>query len=236
MKVIPAVDIRGGKCVQLVGGKPGTERIELADALGAARRWQDEGAQMVHLIDLDAALGAGDNEHLIEKIVGGLAVPVQVGGGVRTEEKVSRLFEIGCERVVLGTRAIEDREFLSGVSEAYTDGVVVALDAAGGQVVVRGWQEGSGKDPLLLAKDLERLPIYGFLYTNVEVEGRMEGVDPGPVKALIGLTNKPVIVSGGVTTMQDLEMLRTIGADAAVVGMAIYTGRIDFKRAAREFR
>jgi len=236
MKVIPAVDIKGGKCVQLVGGRPGSERIQLDDPLGVARRWQDEGAQTVHLIDLDAALGSGDNEQLIEKIVGALAVPVQVGGGVRTEEKVSRLFEIGCERVILGTRAVEDRQFLTGVAGKYGDGIVVALDAVRNQVLVRGWQEGSGKDPVMLAKELERLPIFGFLYTNVEVEGRLEGIDLAPVKGLIGLSSKPVMVSGGVTTTSDLEALRKAGAYAAVVGMAIYTGRIDFKQAAREFR
>jgi phosphoribosylformimino-5-aminoimidazole carboxamide ribotide isomerase len=236
MKVIPAVDIKGGKCVQLVGGRPGSERIQLDDPLGAARRWQDEGAQTVHLIDLDAALGSGDNERLIEKIVGGLAVPVQVGGGVRTEEKVSRLFEIGCERVILGTRAVEDREFLSEVAGKYGDGIVVALDAVGNQVLVRGWQEGSGKDPFMLVKELERLPLFGFLYTNVEVEGRLEGIDLAPVKGLIGLSSKPVMVSGGITTVNDLDALRKAGAYAAVVGMAIYTGRIDFKHAAREFR
>ncbi len=236
MQVIPAVDIKGGKCVQLVGGKPGTEQVQIDNPLKVAFRWQEEGAEMIHIIDLDSALGAGDNESLIEKIVAGLAVPVQVGGGIRTDEKVRRLFEIGCERVILGTRAIQDRPFVERVSEEYGDGIVVALDASANQVLIRGWQENSGKDLLLTAKDLERLPIFGFLYTNVEVEGRLQGIDPAPIKGLMGITGKPVIVSGGITTREDLAALRQMGAYGAVLGMAIYTGRIDFRRAVRDFR
>jgi phosphoribosylformimino-5-aminoimidazole carboxamide ribotide isomerase len=235
MNILPAVDIKSGKCVQLVGGKPGTEQVSIDDVVGAARRWQDEGADMIHIIDLDSALGTGDNEILIEKIAGDLDVPVQVGGGVRTQEKVERLFEIGCERVIVGTRAIQDRPFVEAIAEQYADGIVVALDSVADHVMIKGWQESSGKEILSVAKDLEPLPIWGFLYTNVEVEGKLQGIDPRPIKALIEMTSKPVIVSGGVTTMDDLKLLRGMGANSAVVGMAIYTGNLNFARAVREF-
>lgn len=236
MKVLPAVDVKGGKCVQLVGGRPGTEKVTIDDVVGVARRWQGDGAEMIHIIDLDSALGTGNNETLIEMIVGDLSVPVQVGGGVRTEEKVQRLFEIGCERVIVGTRAIQDRPFAERLADEYGDGIVVALDAVSDQVLIKGWQEGSGREVFSVAKDLETLPIWGFLYTDVEVEGRLQGIAPGPIKSLINMTTKPVIVSGGITTMADLELLRTIGAHSVVVGMAIYTGRMDYSMAAREFR
>ncbi|MGQ9586850.1 MAG: 1-(5-phosphoribosyl)-5-[(5-phosphoribosylamino)methylideneamino]imidazole-4-carboxamide isomerase [Thermoplasmata archaeon] len=236
MMVIPAIDVKGGKCVQLVGGKPGTEKIEIADVLGVAMRWQDEGAEMLHVIDLDSALGTGNNEHLIEKIAAGVDVPVQVGGGIRTAEQVQRLFDIGCERVILGTRAIQDRSFVEQVATRYPDAVVVAVDSVGHEVLIKGWQEGSGKDLLAVAKDLELLPIFGYLYTNVEVEGRMRGIDPIPIQALINETKKPVIVSGGITDLGDLDALQRMGAHSAVVGMALYTGKVDFKMAARMYR
>ena len=235
MKVIPAVDVRGGKVVQLVGGKPGTERFTIDDATAMARRWQDEGAEMIHIIDLDSAMGIGNNEALIENIIGALSIPVQVGGGIRTAEKVHRLFEIGCERVILGTRAIQERSFVEDLSRQYPDGIVVALDSAADKVLIKGWQESSGKDILSVAKEFEELPIWGFLFTNVEVEGRLEGINPVRIERFIGATSKPVIVSGGITTRADLETLQAMGVDSVVVGMAIYTGRINFKRAAREF-
>jgi phosphoribosylformimino-5-aminoimidazole carboxamide ribotide isomerase len=236
LKVIPAIDVKGGKCVQLVGGRPGTEKVEIGDVLGVARRWQNEGAEMIHMIDLDSALGTGNNEKQIETIAASLSVPVQAGGGIRNEEKVQRLFDIGCERVILGTRAIQDRPFVLKMAEEYPDGIVVAIDSVADEVVIKGWQEGSGRSLLAVVKDLEALPIFGFLYTNVEVEGQLKGIDPIPIRALINATKKPLIVSGGVTTMGDLDLLQRIGAHSAVVGMAIYTGRIDLKKAVREFR
>jgi phosphoribosylformimino-5-aminoimidazole carboxamide ribotide isomerase len=236
VKVIPAIDVKGGKCVQLVGGKPGTEKVMIDDVMGVAKRWQSEGAELLHIIDLDSALGTGNNETLIEKIVAAISIPVQVGGGIRGEEKVQRLFDMGCERVIVGTRAIQDRPFVKKIADEYPDGIVVAIDSVANEVVIKGWQEGSGKDLLAVVKDLEILPIFGFLYTNVDVEGQLKGIDPIPIQALVNNTKKPLIVSGGVTTMGDLDLLQRIGAQFAVVGMAIYTGRIDFRRAVGEFR
>lgn len=236
MKVLPAIDIKDGKCVQLVGGKPGTEKVSIEDILGVARRWQAEGAEMIHIIDLDSALGTGNNVNLIEMIAADLSIPVQVGGGIRTLEQVQRLFDIGCERVIVGTKAIQERAFVAKLAGQYPDSIVVALDSMANEILIQGWQEGSGKDLLQVATDFSDLPIFGFLYTNVEVEGRLQGIDPIPIKALKESTEKPLIASGGVTDMGDLETLRVMGTHSAVVGMAIYTGKIDFKRAVREFR
>lgn len=236
MMIIPAIDVKGGKCVQLVGGKPGTEKVVIDDVMGVARKWQDAGAEILHMIDLDSALGTGDNERLVEMVAASVSIPVQVGGGVRSVEKVQRLFDIGCERVIVGTRAIQDRKFVEEVSNEYPDGIVVAIDSVADEVLIKGWQEGSGRNLLTVARDLETLPIFGFLYTNVEVEGRLQGIDPKPIQALIRATSRPVIVSGGITDTIDLDTLRRMGAHSAVVGMAIYTGRIDFRKAVRSFR
>ena len=236
MMVMPAIDIKGGKCVQLVGGRPGTEKVEIDDALGVALRWQKLGAEMLHVIDLDWALGTGNNEILIEKLAAAIDIPVQVGGGIRTQEHVQKLFDIGCERVIMGTRAIQDRQFIEKMAQQYPDGIVVAVDSAANDVLIKGWQERSGRDVTGVVKDLESLPIFGFLHTNVEVEGRLEGIDERPIKALMRETKRPVIVSGGITTIDDLRTIRQLGAHSAVVGMAIYTGSIDFRKAVREFK
>ena len=236
MMVIPAIDVKGGKCVQLVGGKPGTEKIAIDDVLAVARKWEAEGAEMIHMIDLDAALGTGTNESLIEMLAASLSVPVQVGGGVRSEERIRRLFKIGAERVIIGTRAIKDKSFVEQVSRDYTDSIVVAIDAVEEEVMIEGWQTGSGRDLLAVVKDLEMLPIWGFLYTNVAVEGRLEGIDPKPIQTLVRSTDKPVMVSGGITNMTDLEMLYELDAHSAIVGMALYTGKIDLRKAVGEFR
>lgn len=236
MKVIPALDLKSGKCVQLVGGKPGTEKVVIEDVMGVARKWQEEGAEMLHIIDLDSALGTGNNESLLEMVSASLSIPVQVGGGIRSREKVQRLFDIGCERVIVGTRAIQDSAFTQEIANEYPDSIVIAVDSIADEVMVKGWQESSGRQLLSVVRDLESLPIFGFLYTNVEVEGRLQGIDPKPIEELVRATKKPVIVSGGVTDMGDLERLSRMGAHSAVVGMAIYTGKIDFKRAVRVFR
>ena len=236
MKVIPAIDVKGGSCVQLVGGKPGTEKVKIADVMGVARRWEGEGAEMIHMIDLDSALGTGNNESLVEMVTAAIDIPVQVGGGIRSEEHVQRLFDIGCERVIVGTRAIQDRPFIEKMASEYPDSIVVAIDAVSNDVFIKGWQESSGKELLSVAAGMDELPIFGFLYTNIEVEGRLQGIDPAAIQALLKAVTKPVIVSGGITTMGDLDQLQRMGAHSAVVGMAIYTGKIDFKKAVREFR
>jgi len=235
MKVIPAIDIKGGKCVQLVGGKPGTERVQIDDVRGVALRWQEEGAEMIHIVDLDSALGSGDNGQLIERMIGELRVPVQVGGGIRSVAKVDRLFDIGSERVVIGTKAIQDRRFAEEVSENHRDAIVISVDSSSGEVLVDGWQGRTGLGTVSVAKDLAGLPIWGFLYTNVDVEGRLRGVNPGPVAELVRSVQRPVIASGGITTQADLDSLRSVGAHSAVIGMAIYTGAMDFSKIVREF-
>jgi len=236
VKVIPAIDVKDGKCVQLVGGKPGTEKVIIDDVMGVAKRWQSEGAELLHIIDLDSALEIGNNETLIEMIAASISIPVQVGGGIRDEEKVQRLFDMGCERVIIGTRAIQDRPFVQKMADEYPDGIVVAIDSVANEVLIKGWQESSGKDLLTVVKDLDALPIFGFLYTNVEVEGQLKGIDPIPIQTLANSTKKPLIVSGGITTMGDLDILQKMAAHSAVVGMAIYTGRIDYRKAVGEFR
>jgi phosphoribosylformimino-5-aminoimidazole carboxamide ribotide isomerase len=229
--LLPAIDLRDGACVQLVGGDYDAERVRVPDAVAQARRFVEVGAKRLHVVDLDAATGRGDNTSLVERIVREAGVPVQVGGGVRSVERARALVGLGADRVVVGTRAVEDRAFLEELVAALPGRVIVALDVRGTEVLVRGWQGGSGRDVLELARELDTLELAGLLVTAVHLEGKLEGIDAPLYRSLVPATRHPVLASGGVTTLDDLRALALLGCAGAVAGMALYTGRIDLREA-----
>lgn len=232
-----AIDLRGGRVVQLVGGRPEDERVSLPDPAAVARRWVEEcGFAALHVVDLDAALGTGDNAAAIEAVIGAAgSVPVQVGGGVRTTERAEALLQAGASRVVAGTRAVEDAQWLESVAARWPDRVVVAADVRGDEVVVRGWTAGAGQRVEALLDRLGSLPLGGVLVTDVGREGRMTGVDAPRFAALARATSLPVLASGGVAGADDLEALERAGAAGVVLGMALYTGALDAAAVAREY-
>lgn len=230
-EVVPAVDVQDGRVVQLVGGKRDTGKT-YGDPVETAHAWVDTGAQTLHLIDLDGAFeGVRHNAAAIESIVQHVNIPVQVGGGIRTAEDARRLLEGGVNRVILGTAAVESPSLVSDISEAFPNGVLVSLDAAGGEVVVKGWTEGTGLTPSEAARRYVELGAAGILFTDVDVEGRLEGVRTEPVRAVVEAVDVPVIASGGVASIEDLRQLRDVGAAAAVVGSALYEGRFTLEEA-----
>ena len=230
-EVVPAVDVRDGEAVQLVGGERGTE-TRYGDPVEAARRWIDEGAETLHLVDLDGAFeGERVNRGAIERIVDAVSVPVQLGGGIRTAEDARSLLDAGIERVILGTAAIERPAIVAEVEETHPESVMVSLDARDGEVVVAGWTEGTGLDPAEAAVRYEELGAGSILFTNVDVEGRLSGVSAEPVRALSEAVSIPVVASGGVTTTDDLRTLADAGASAVVVGTALYEGRFTLAEA-----
>lgn len=230
--VIPALDLRGGKCVQLEGGEPGKTLIEVEDPMEVARRWERLGAKRLHLIDLDRAIeGSLENESIVRAIVKELSIPVQYGGGLRTMGEASAYLDMGIENVILGTAAIERPEILKGLKERFgKERVVVALDSRDGYVVIRGWKEKTRVRASSLARKLE--PYAGeFLFTNVDVEGRLKGVEEESIIEVVEATGGRVVISGGITTLGDLRRVKALGARGAVIGSALYTGRIDFGEA-----
>ncbi|QFU82359.1 1-(5-phosphoribosyl)-5-[(5-phosphoribosylamino)methylideneamino]imidazole-4-carboxamide isomerase [Natronorubrum aibiense] len=230
-EVIPAVDVQDGEVVQLVQGERGTEKT-YGDPVEAAQRWIDAGAQSLHLVDLDGAFeGERRNADAIDAVLETVDVPTQLGGGIRTAEGAIDLLERGLDRVILGTAAVENPEIVAEISESHPDSVVVSLDAKDGEVVVEGWTEGAGITPVEAAERYAELGAAAILFTNVDVEGQLEGVATEPVRELVDATEIPVIASGGVATLEDVRTLADTGAAAVVVGSALYEGNFTLEDA-----
>jgi phosphoribosylformimino-5-aminoimidazole carboxamide ribotide isomerase len=233
---IPAIDLREGACVQLVGGSYDAERVRVKDPLDALRRWRGFGFKTFHVVDLDAAMGKGSNVDAIARLLGhepGLTFTV--GGGVRDTARVEAVLAGGASFVVVGTRAIEDTAWLSEMAQRHPGKVVVAADVKGREVVTRGWTAGSGRDIADLLAALEPLPLGGLLVTAVHKEGQLGGVDLPLMQEVARRSRHRLYASGGVTTLEDLRALGAAGAYGAVIGMALYTGTLDAAQVAREF-
>jgi phosphoribosylformimino-5-aminoimidazole carboxamide ribotide isomerase len=231
MLLIPSIDIRHGKCVQLIGGKPETERV-YGDPVEQAQRWVAEGAKYLHLVDLDAAMGEGDNFKKVAEVLAATNVPVQVGGGIRTLKRACELLGIGAERVIIGTAAVKNPDFAKElVTLAGGARVVVALDSKSGKVAVEGWKERTERTPLELARLFEGIGVGSLLFTNIDVEGSMRGVPLEDVQRLVGSVSIPIIVSGGTGSLEDVRRVSEAGATALVVGLALYEGRFSLPQA-----
>jgi phosphoribosylformimino-5-aminoimidazole carboxamide ribotide isomerase len=235
MIVYAAIDLRHGRVVQLVGGRPEHERVSLPDPKAVARRFVSAGFVALHVVDLDGALQQGSNAGDVEGIIGAVDVPVQVGGGVRDEEGVRRWLEAGAARVMVGTRAVTDPQWLRRVSTLFPSRLLVAADVRDDVIVTHGWTRSSGlstRDFFVRASDH---PLAGLLVTDVGREGSLSGIDSGLFARLVDLTDLPIIAAGGIGTLQDLHDLDAAGIAGAVVGTALYTGAIDFRAVTREF-
>jgi phosphoribosylformimino-5-aminoimidazole carboxamide ribotide isomerase len=200
-----------------------------------ARRWWDTGFRSLHVIDLDAALGLGDNRGLVERLCAETDAVVQVGGGLRDDGAVESVLRAGADRVILGTRAVDDRTWLETMAERYPGRVVVAADVRDGIVLRRGWTEAAGLAVEVFVAGLADIPLAGVLCTDVGREGRMDGIDRSAMAAVIESSPHPVQASGGITSLGDIEALAELGADGAVLGMALYTGTLDAEAVARDF-
>jgi len=235
MIAIPAVDLREGACVQLVGGSYDREQVRVEDPLAAAIVWRDAGFTRLHVVDLDAALGRGTNARVVERIVRESGLEVQVGGGIREGPDIERVLGWGAARVVAGTRALTDLQWLGEQAARFPGRIVVAADVRAGRVTVRGWTESVSTSLEGTLDAIADLPLAGVLVTAVDVEGQMRGPSLELVATAVASTDLPVFASGGVASREDLCALERCGADAAVIGMALYTGALNARSIAREF-
>ncbi len=231
--VIPAIDLKGGKVVQLVQGVPGTEMVSIDDYLSVAENFVSQGAQWLHIIDLDGALsGDRKNARIVEDIIKHHNVKIQVGGGIRDYATARYLLGLGVTRVILGTAAMKDPELVSEIAANYDDvSVMVSLDSKQGEVLVEGWKASSGKSTIEMGKLFENMGAGSILYTNVDVEGLLKGVNESPVKALVDSVGIPVISSGCITTLQDVVTIKNTGAAGVVIGSALYKNLFTLREA-----
>ncbi len=237
MILIPAIDLRHGKVVQLVGGDPTQVAVESERTpLEQAKHWKDHGATQLHIVDLDAALGGERQWHHVTRILSA-GLPVQFGGGVRSMLDVQKLLDNGVGHVIVGTQGVQNPDWLRELAILWPGRVVLAVDARGRDVQIKGWTESAGADAVELAASLDDAGLGGILYTNVEVEGKLEGINRDVVRALRDATpHTRLIVSGGITNEDDLAYLAGIGVDAVVLGMSIYTGTMDLEAAIQRFQ
>ncbi|MEA2579253.1 MAG: phosphoribosyl isomerase [Actinomycetota bacterium] len=221
MIVIPAIDLRGGRAVRLLRGNPDDETSYSEDPVAVAVKFQEEGARRLHVIDLDAALGEGDNRDAIQAICRSVVLPVQVGGGIRSIEAIGEVLKNGAARAILGTAAAADAEFVARAVEEFAEHIVVGLDIRGGKVMVKGWkEEGPTLEEAIPLLDDAGAPRY--LVTSIARDGTLEGPDIRLYTHVLKLTNRPVIASGGVRHADDVWSLRDLGCEAAVTGKALY--------------
>ena len=232
MKIIPAVDIMEGKCVRLLRGDPKKNKIYYDDPLEAAQLLENQGIELLHVIDLDAALGFGQNIEVIQKILENLTAKVQIGGGIRTLQKADQLLNLGSYRVIFGTAAIKNPDLIKEAVKKYgSESIAVAIDEKNGKVAFHGWKKDSNINYLELAKSFETLDVGCLIFTPISVDGTLKGPQIEKTAELVKSVTVPVIASGGVAKLQDLVELSKIGVDGVIVGTAIYEKKFTVQEA-----
>ena len=237
MEIIPAIDLKDGKCVRLLQGDMEKATVFSEDPVSTARKWEDKGAARLHVVDLDGAFkGEPKNGGIIEKIVEALHIPVQVGGGIRDVETIDRYVESGVDRVILGTIAQKEPEFVIKACEIYHERIVVGIDAKNGKVAVKGWAEVTGQSAMELAAIYEDYGVAAIIYTDILRDGMMQGPNIEATRELALSVDIPVIASGGVSSIEDIKALIPLekdGVEGVITGKAIYSGALDLDEAIR---
>jgi phosphoribosylformimino-5-aminoimidazole carboxamide ribotide isomerase len=233
--VIPAIDLKDGKCVRLVQGDFNRINLYAENPVDTAKQWQDKGAQRIHLVDLDGSLaGLPKNKEVIKKIIKAIDIPVQIGGGIRDIKTIDMYLEIGVQWVILGTMAIKDHLLVKDACENYKGHIILGIDAKNGQVAIQGWTLQTDQSPVGLAKFYEGFGLEAIIYTDIKRDGMEIGVNVETTKHLAQYVNVPVIASGGVSGIQDIEKLmdvESVGIMGVIVGKALYTGALSLEEA-----
>ena len=230
MQIYPAIDLRGGQCVRLRQGDYEQETVFGADPAAMARRWVDEGATFLHLVDLDGAkVGKPVNEVSIRAIVQSVGVPCQLGGGIRSEDDIRTALGWGVARLVIGTKALQSPAWLEEMAGLFPGRIVLGIDAKAGRVATQGWLEVTDVGAIDLAKQFEHLALAAVVYTDISRDGMLQGVNADAMAEMVRATRLPVIASGGVTTLDDICRLAAVPVAGCIVGRALYEGRLTLK-------
>lgn len=237
MLVIPAIDLKGGRCVRLLQGRKDSETVFSDDPRAMAVRWETEGARLLHIVDLDGAFEKSPrNTETVKRILNGVAIPIQVGGGIRSMKTIAMYLGLGVARVILGTEAIRNPELVKKACKVYPDSIIVSLDARDGMVAVEGWTKITGRRVTEVARDLEEYGVAGIIFTDIHKDGMQTGPNLVETRRLAESVSIPVIASGGVSNINDIKellLLEPLGVAGVIIGRALYSGSLKLKEAIR---
>ncbi len=235
MEVIPAIDLRNGKCVRLFQGRADRETVYYENPVEVAQMWEQKGAKRLHLVDLDGAFkGVPQNQEVIKKIASQLSIPLQLGGGIRDITTVEQLLNLGITRVILGTAAVSNPSLVQELVSKFGEKVIVGVDAQDGMVAVKGWVESSNLKALDLVKDMEQMGVKEIVYTDISRDGTLEGPNLEATREIAENTSVSIIASGGVSCLEDIrraKALESSGISGIIVGQALYTGKFTLEEA-----
>lgn len=235
MLIIPAVDIKEGRCVRLLQGRRDSETVFSDDPSAMAARWEAEGAQLLHVVDLDGAFEQGPrNVEAVERIVNKLDIPIELGGGIRTMETISMYLDLGVSRVIVGTEAVRNPGLVRKACRVYPGRIMVSIDARDGMVAVDGWTETSEREAIAVAKGFEGFGLAAIVFTDIQKDGMESGPSIGQTKALAEAVTTPIIASGGVSGVDDIKALlplQDVGVEGVIIGRALYSESVNLKQA-----
>ena len=234
MIIIPAIDLKNGRCVRLIQGEKDRETVYSDSPADVARKWQAAGAEMIHVVDLDGAFtGKPQNIDALDAILAAVNVPVELGGGLRTDADVDAVIEFGVARAIIGTRATDSPEWIGELCKRHPGKIAAGIDARDGMVAVEGWVEDSGIDATDLARKMAGLGVCAIIFTDISRDGMLIGPNLAATQALAASVSVPVVASGGVSSLDDVRRLKATDVSAAIIGKALYTGAIDLAEAIR---
>ncbi|MDI3535837.1 MAG: phosphoribosylformimino-5-aminoimidazole carboxamide ribotide isomerase [Eubacteriaceae bacterium] len=235
MIILPAIDLKNGKCVRLLQGQKDAETVYFNDPVEVALKWQSKGAKYLHLVDLDGAFdGTPKNKALIKQIVDALDIPVELGGGIRNLEIAKDYIDAGVSRIIIGTQAVKDLSFIETLLSLYDEKVCVSIDAKNGLVCTEGWVESSNLEALELASSLERLGLSTLVYTDISKDGMMSGPNFEMLDVLNSHLNMDIIASGGISSTADVLKAKEMNLYGAIIGKALYEETIDLEKLIKE--
>lgn len=228
MRIYPAIDIKDGKCVRLLQGRFSDVTVYGDNPAETAKKWESEGGEFIHVVDLDGALkGHGVNADAIKEICKSVSVPVQTGGGIRTMEDIKAKFDCGIARVIIGTKAVSDSEFVKRAVDKYGDKIVIGIDAKDGMVAIEGWEKTSEFTAIEFAKKMTAIGVQTIVYTDIATDGTLAGPNIAAMSEMVKAVDADIIASGGIGSIEHIKSLIPTGVEGVIVGRALYTGNVD---------
>ncbi|HHT9129267.1 MAG TPA: 1-(5-phosphoribosyl)-5-[(5-phosphoribosylamino)methylideneamino]imidazole-4-carboxamide isomerase [Candidatus Brocadiaceae bacterium] len=232
MLIIPAIDLKGGKCVRLTQGRKDAETVFSDNPVDVAESWRDQGAEYLHVVDLDGAFeGIPKNLTIVEQIIKQVKIPIEFGGGLRTSQDIKKVLDWGADRVIVGTKAIDSPSWVSELCTTFPGRVAVGIDARNGKVAVKGWTSLCEWTSLAFAKEIEKTSPCALIYTDISKDGMLQGPNILALKELSAAVKTPIIASGGISSLKDIEALSQLPLAGMIIGKALYTGHIKFSEA-----